>query len=64
MTNAHATNGLYNVIDEELKLAVPKSKPRVVDRNNPWWNENLSRQKKKHTRYSNERADFLATEAI
>ena len=29
-------NHLYNTIDKTLKVAVPKSKPKIVDKNNPW----------------------------
>ena len=40
-------NHLYNTINKALKVAVPKSKPKIVDKNNPWWNSYLSKQRRK-----------------
>ena len=38
---------LYSAIEESLKVAVPKLKLNLLDRNSPWWNENLSKQRRK-----------------
>ena len=40
-------NALHNTINKALEVAVPKSKPKIVDRNNPWWNSYLSKQRRK-----------------
>ena len=40
-------NALYNVISKALEKAVPKSKKRIVDKNNPWWNPYLAKQRRK-----------------
>ena len=40
-------NALYNKVNKALEKAVPKSKKRTVDRNNPWWNPYLSKQRRK-----------------
>ena len=40
-------NALYNVISNALEKAVPKSKKRIVDKNNPWWNPYLAKQRRK-----------------
>ena len=37
----------YSSINEALNSSVPKSKPRVVDNNNPWWTEELQNRRKK-----------------
>ena len=40
-------NALYNTISKALDKAVPKSKKRIVDKNNPWWNTYLAKQRRK-----------------
>ena len=51
-------NHLYNTIDNALKIAVPKSKPRIIDKNNPWWNSYLSKQRRKlDTLYKHQKAN-------
>ena len=47
-----------NTIDKALKVAVPKSKPKIVDKNNPWWNFYLSKQRRKlNTLYKHQKAN-------
>ena len=58
-------NHFYNSINKALKVALPKSKPKIVDRNNPWWNSYLSRQRRKlDTLYKHQKANkgFCAKE--
>ena len=40
-------NALYNTISKALEIAVPKSRKRSVDRNKPWWNPYLAKQRRK-----------------
>ena len=50
-------NQMYNKIDKALKIAAPKSQPKVVDKNNPWWDPYLSKQRRKlDTLYKHQRA--------
>ena len=33
-------------INRSMKKAIPKSKPKLVDRNNLWWNDKLKQLRK------------------
>ena len=37
---------LYKGIQKCIDIAVPKAKPKIIDCNNPWWNDNLERMRK------------------
>ena len=41
-----AVDDLYNTIDNALQVAVPKSKGKVIDVNNPWWSPSLHLKRK------------------
>ena len=36
---------IYRHINSAMKKAIPKSKAVIVDKNNPWWNQNLKTQR-------------------
>ena len=38
---------MYSVIDTALSIAVPKSKGRIIDTNNPWWSDMLQTKRKR-----------------
>ena len=38
--------GLYKCLNRSMKKAIPKSKPKLVDRNNLWWNDKLKQLRK------------------
>ena len=38
---------MYKVINDALAVAVPKSKGRIIDVNNPWWSPALQAKQKK-----------------
>ena len=42
----HAVNDMYAVINTALAIAVPKSKGRIIDTNNPWWSPTLQTKRK------------------
>ena len=37
---------LYRTIDGAMKKAIPRSKAKTVDRNNPWWNEEFKTERR------------------
>ena len=39
-------NKLYKGLNRSMKKAIPKSKPKLVDRNNLWWNDKLKQLRK------------------
>ena len=38
---------IYSCIGKAMKKAIPKSKPTIVDRNNPWWSKLLKEERHK-----------------
>ena len=36
---------IYRYINSAMKKSIPKSKAAVVDKNNPWWNQTLKKQR-------------------
>ena len=42
----HAVNDMYEVINTALSIAVPKSRGRIIDTNNPWWSSTLQTKRK------------------
>ena len=36
---------IYRGINSAMKKAIPKSKAAIVDKNNPWWNPKLKKQR-------------------
>ena len=43
----YAVEDMYKVINDALAVAVPKSKGRIIDVNNPWWSPALQAKRKK-----------------
>jgi ribonuclease HI len=41
---------LYEYINDGLQEAIPKSKPKMKDMNNPWWNDNLKSRRRQVNR--------------
>ena len=37
---------LYTKLNSALKQAVPRSKPKIIDKNNPWWNEEFTTKRR------------------
>ena len=37
---------LYKCLNKGMKKAIPKSQPKLVDKNNLWWNDHLKRLRK------------------
>ena len=37
---------LYKNLNKSMKKAIPKSKPKLADRNNLWWNDKLKQLRK------------------
>ena len=36
----------YKLIYQAMKQSIPKSQPKIIDKNNPWWTPQLKQQRK------------------
>ena len=37
---------LYKELDKAMKDNIPKTKTKIIDKNNPWWNDKLQNERK------------------
>ena len=41
---------LYKELDKAMKANIPKTKTKIIDKNNPWWTPQLQNESRVHTR--------------
>jgi len=51
-------NQFYKFIKQAMSKFIPKSKGKVLDLNNPWWNNNLKQQRKQLTKMYRKKMKF------